>query len=152
MQEMQVQSLGPEDPLEKGMATHSSILAWRIAWTEESGGLPSMGSHRVGHDIVTTQARWPHPHISKRKSSHVFCLTLGLRGEVLGVCALRLVVNLVALAVLGMTFLDDIHLGVDGVEFGDGHPVCAGDSLVLCAPHAVVHLKCFQYLPHKEPI
>ena len=55
MQEMRVQSLGPEDPLEEGMATHSSILAWRIPWTEESGGLPSMGSHRVGHDIVTKQ-------------------------------------------------------------------------------------------------
>ena len=41
------------DPLEKGMATHSSILAWRIPWTEEPGGLQSMGSHRVGHDWVT---------------------------------------------------------------------------------------------------
>ena len=45
-----VQSLGLEDPLEKGMATHSSILAWRILWTEEPGGLQSMGSQRVGHD------------------------------------------------------------------------------------------------------
>ena len=45
------------------------------------------------------------------------------------------------MAVLGMTFLDDIHLGVDGVEFGDGHPVCAGASLVLCAPHAVVFFR-----------
>ena len=43
-------SLGQEDPLEKGMATHSSILAWRIPWTEESGGLQSMGLQRVGHD------------------------------------------------------------------------------------------------------
>ena len=43
-----VQSLGQEDPLEKGMATHSSILAWRIPWTEEPGGLQSMGSKRVG--------------------------------------------------------------------------------------------------------
>ena len=43
-------SLGGEDPQEKEMATHSSILAWRIPWTEEPGGLPSMGSHRVGHD------------------------------------------------------------------------------------------------------
>ena len=43
MQEIQVQSLGWEDPLEKGMATHSSILAWRIPWTEEPGGLQSMG-------------------------------------------------------------------------------------------------------------
>ena len=50
MQETGVQSLGQEDPLEKEMATHSSILAWRIPWTEEPGGLPSMGSHRVGHD------------------------------------------------------------------------------------------------------
>ena len=44
MQETQVQSLGQEDPLEKGMATHSSILAWEIPWTEDPGGLQSMGS------------------------------------------------------------------------------------------------------------
>ena len=50
MQETQVQSLGREDPLEKGMATHSSILDWRIPWTEEPGGLQSMGSQRVRHD------------------------------------------------------------------------------------------------------
>ena len=50
MQETQVPSLGREDSLEKGMATHSSILAWRIPWTEEPGGLQSMGSQRVGHD------------------------------------------------------------------------------------------------------
>ena len=49
MQETQVQSLGWEDPLEKGMATHSSILAWRIPWTEKPSGLQSMGSQRVGH-------------------------------------------------------------------------------------------------------
>ena len=49
-QETQVQSLGREDPLEKGMATCSSILAWRIPWTEEAGGLHTMGSQRVGHD------------------------------------------------------------------------------------------------------
>ena len=52
MRETQVQSLGQEDPLEKEMATHSSILAWRIPWTEEPGGLQSMGSQRVGHDRV----------------------------------------------------------------------------------------------------
>ena len=45
-----VQSLGREDPLEKEMTTHSSILAWRIPWTEEPGGLQSMGWQRVGHD------------------------------------------------------------------------------------------------------
>ena len=49
-EEMWVQSLGREDPLEEGMATHSSILAWRIPWTEEPGGLQSMGLQRVGHD------------------------------------------------------------------------------------------------------
>ena len=48
MQETQVRSLGWEDPLEEGMATHSSILAWRIPWTEEPGGLQSMGSQRLG--------------------------------------------------------------------------------------------------------
>ena len=47
---MQVRSLGPEDPLEDGMATHSSILTGRIPWTEEPGGLRSLGSQRVGHD------------------------------------------------------------------------------------------------------
>ena len=45
-----VQSLDQEDPLEKGMATHSSILAWRIPWTKETGGLQSMGLQRDGHD------------------------------------------------------------------------------------------------------
>ena len=50
MQETQVRSLGQEDLLEKEMATHSSALAWKIPWTEEPGGLPSMGSHRVRHD------------------------------------------------------------------------------------------------------
>ena len=50
MQETQVRSLGREDPLEEGMATHSSILAWRIPWTEEPGGLQSIGSQRVRHD------------------------------------------------------------------------------------------------------
>ena len=55
MRETQVRSLGQEDPLEKGMATHSSTLAWRIPWTEESGGLQSMGSQRVGHNLATKQ-------------------------------------------------------------------------------------------------
>ena len=50
MWETRIQYLGREDPLEKGMATHSSIVAWRIPLTEEPGGLQSMGSQRVGHD------------------------------------------------------------------------------------------------------
>ena len=50
MQRTRVQSLGGEDPLQKRMATHSSILAWKILWTEESGGLQSMGLQRVGQD------------------------------------------------------------------------------------------------------
>ena len=49
-QETRVQSLGWEDPLEEGTATHSSILAWRVSWTEEPGRLQSMGSQRAGHD------------------------------------------------------------------------------------------------------
>ena len=55
MQETQVQSLGWEDPLKEGVATHSSVLAWRIPWTEEPGGLQSMGSQRVGYDLATKQ-------------------------------------------------------------------------------------------------
>ena len=50
MQENWIRPLGWEDPLEKEMATHSSTLAWKIPWTEEPGGLQSMGSQRVGHD------------------------------------------------------------------------------------------------------
>ena len=46
---MQIGSLGQEDPLEKGMAIYSSILTWRILWTEEPGGLQSIESHRIGH-------------------------------------------------------------------------------------------------------
>ena len=52
---MPAPSLGQEDPLEKEMATHSSILAWEIPWTEEPGGLQSMGLKRVGHNLVTKQ-------------------------------------------------------------------------------------------------
>ena len=54
MQEMQVRSLGWEDPLEKEMATHSRILAWEIPWTQEPDGLQSMGLQRVRHDLATT--------------------------------------------------------------------------------------------------
>ena len=60
MQKTLVQSLGWEDPLEEGMATHSSILAWRIPWTEEPGGLQSMGSQRVGHSWATFSLRNYH--------------------------------------------------------------------------------------------
>ena len=54
-QETWVKSLGREDPLEKEMATHASILAWEIPWMEEPGGLQSTGSQRVGHDCITPQ-------------------------------------------------------------------------------------------------
>ena len=55
LQETQVQSLGLENPLEKGMATHSSLLAWKILWTEEPGGLQSTGSQRVRQDLAIKQ-------------------------------------------------------------------------------------------------
>ena len=62
MPETWIQSLGWEDPLEKEMTTHSSILTWRIPWTEELGRLQSLGLQRVGHDCVT--------------SFHFHCLTV----------------------------------------------------------------------------
>ena len=55
MQEIWVQSLGWEDPLEKEMATHPSILTWKILWTEEPGGLWFMGSQRIGDNLATNQ-------------------------------------------------------------------------------------------------
>ena len=57
MPETRVPFLGQEDPLEKGMATHSSLLVWRIPWIEEPCRLQSMGSQRVGHDYVTNTCR-----------------------------------------------------------------------------------------------
>ena len=60
MQEMEVLSLGQEDPLEKEMATHFSILAWRIPWSEESGRLQSMGSQRVRHNLMNKQQQIKH--------------------------------------------------------------------------------------------
>ena len=62
MQEPQIQSLGQEDPLKEGMPTHSSILAWRIPWTEEPGRLQSWDSQGVGHTLVTK-----HHHQGKNK-------------------------------------------------------------------------------------
>ena len=62
MQETQVWTLGQEDSLEKEMANHYSILAWRITWTEEPGGLPSMESQRVGHDWATNTHTHTHTH------------------------------------------------------------------------------------------
>ena len=55
MQETRVRSLGQEDPLEKGMATHSTILVWKNPCTEDPGGLESMGSERVRHNVATEQ-------------------------------------------------------------------------------------------------
>ena len=69
MPEKRVQSLGPGDPLEKGMATHSSILAWEIPWTEEPGGLQSMGSRRVGQDLATKQQQIPEGKVERHKRS-----------------------------------------------------------------------------------
>ena len=60
MQETQVESLGQEDPLEKEMAMHSNIPAWKIPWTEEPGGLQSKVSERVGHNLETKQQQQQH--------------------------------------------------------------------------------------------
>ena len=80
MQETQVQSLGWEDPLANGMATHSSILAWRIPWTEEPGGVQSMRSQRVRHKWASTKTR-THTICLKAMCIHVHFLfhwTVGL--------------------------------------------------------------------------
>ena len=67
MWQTQVQSLGWEDPLEKQMAIHSSILAWEIPWTEEPGRVQSMGSQRVGHDRGTNT----HTHTHTRRQADI---------------------------------------------------------------------------------
>ena len=98
IQETRVRSLNQEDPLEKGMATHSSILAWRIPWTEEPGGLQFMGFQRVGHDWMTNTHTNAHTCVHTTSKHHVtvklqrtsLCLRifnwngLGLRNTVKG--------------------------------------------------------------------
>ena len=77
MQETWVQSLSQEDPLEKGMATHPSILAWEIPWTEEPGGLQSLGCKRVRDDLVT-QEQQHHLKIAlptRRAGSDIYPVT-----------------------------------------------------------------------------
>ena len=73
MQEKSVQSLGWEEPLEEEMTTHSSILAWESPWTEEPGGLQSMGSRRVGHNWATehigSHSDWKWPHSVQQQCS-----------------------------------------------------------------------------------
>ena len=66
MQKTWVRSLGQEDPLEKGMATHFSILAWEIPWTEEPGGLESMELQTVRHDLVTKSPPTYNGKVEKR--------------------------------------------------------------------------------------
>ena len=73
MQETQVRSLGHEDPLEKGMATHSRILAWEIPWTEESGRPQGIGSQRVGHNRATNTFTLQGNVISCKPENFVEC-------------------------------------------------------------------------------
>ena len=79
-QETWVPSLGQEDPLEEEMATHSNILAWKIPWTEELGGLQSMGSQRVGHNWVTEHMTFVQPlfgvFILLSKALNIFLINL----------------------------------------------------------------------------
>ena len=72
MQQTQVRSLGQEDLLKQGIATHSGILAWRIPWTEKPGGLQSIGLQRVGHDWATNT----HPHNIPFYGYTTFCLSI----------------------------------------------------------------------------
>ena len=81
MQETWVWSLGWQDPLEKGMATHSSILAWRIPWTEEPGDLQAMRSQRVRHDWAThthTHTHWMTMEVREYQSYHDYYYIFGI--------------------------------------------------------------------------
>ena len=87
MREIQIQSLGQKDPLEKEMATHSSTLAWKIPRTEEPGGLQTMGSQRVGHDWVTSLSLFSLSLLLKdteiqSKSSDVFLVCIFMKFSV----------------------------------------------------------------------
>ena len=77
MQEIQVRPLGQEDPLEKEIAIHSSTLAWKIPWTEESGKPQSIGSHRVGHNQVTNTHEYTYTSLTSLNLKIQGTLNLG---------------------------------------------------------------------------
>ena len=77
MQETQVQSLGQDNPLEKEMATHSSILAWEIPWTEEPGGLQPMGSRKESDTILATKQQQQQVILERKK--HIITNNFGER-------------------------------------------------------------------------
>ena len=100
MREMRVWSLGQEDPLEKIMATHSSILAWEIPWTEEPGGVQSMESQRVMHDWVTntyTNSFKVRKHCTYVSDNHLAYFELNVVEELFSQCFL------ISLVCLGLT-------------------------------------------------
>ena len=105
MQETWVQSLGWEDPLGKCMATHSTILTWRIPWTEGPGGLQSMGLQRVRHDLVNKQQQKLNPLISKA------FLLFTLRGILL-ICAMLFPAVLHRVYRLSRLYLLEGHLNL----------------------------------------
>ena len=82
-------TLGQEDPLEKEMATHSSILAWEIPWTEEPGGLKSRGKVRIGHGLVTKQ----HQRIYIQITYHTFCVSILIWLDILFLFTSILIIN-----------------------------------------------------------
>ena len=86
MQETRVQSLGREYPLEKEMAAHSSILAWRISWTEEPGGLQSVGSHGLTDRTEACYHTCTHPSLRKQVQFYIFNGTIS--SSVLKMCIL----------------------------------------------------------------
>ena len=86
MQETWVRFLGWDDPLEEGMATHSSVLAWRIPGTSEPGGLPSMGSHRVRHDCTDLAAAAALAHFNSLFCNFIHCFGVYTADKSLQLC------------------------------------------------------------------
>ena len=111
IQETRVRSLGQEDPLEKGMVTHSSILAWRMPGTEEPGRLQSMGLERVGHDRVT------NTFLLRQFGSIEKSWNLELGGSCFWVCHLSVLRaaagSLTSLSIILVIFTTNYHRGVN---------------------------------------
>ena len=134
MQETQVRSLGQEDPLEKEMATHSSILVCRIASTEEPGGLQSMRPPRVGHDWVTSLSLFSFPHLRHWYPYSNFVIVSEEKGALL--------------------LSDEEHqpemLGMPWDTRGEVGPVCSSEPLTLCSlttPGGGHHLREAEAVP-----
>ena len=144
MQESKIWSLDREDPLEKGMATHSSILAWRIPWTEEPSELQPMGLQRVGHDGATnTLYTYFYILFHRSSSQDVDSVPLGCTG---GPCCLSTLCNSWHLPLPNPRSILPRHLPPSNYRSVLFLWVCKNLQILKCSPCSMLTVHHFHYL------